>query len=148
MSAKTRRRCYECGEGTIRPVAKAGRTDRYKTMTLEIPASLKIPTCTACGAEWMDKSIATKITQALEEQYNERIHALAAGAIAVIVKETTQRHLEELLGLSQGYVSKLRSGKEIASPTLAAQLVMIAKDPAGRLQEIADLWKKQPRTAN
>lgn len=142
MSATKLRRCYECGEGKIKPISREGRTERYKTMTLPIPATIKIPTCGKCGTEWMDKKTASQIDQALEAIYNERLHTLAAHAIATIIKLTTQKELEELLGLSHGYVSKLRSGKQVASPTLAAQLVMIARDPLARLKELAEMWEK------
>ena len=33
-----RLRCAQCGKGTIRPVACAGRREWYKTMEVEVPA--------------------------------------------------------------------------------------------------------------
>jgi hypothetical protein len=55
MSELKPRRCRECGEGTIRPLAKAGRTMPFRNLAaLPVPATLSIPTCDHCGNEWID----------------------------------------------------------------------------------------------
>lgn len=68
------RRCYECGEpGTVKLVAKAGRTRRYKDVpVLVIPSNVEIPTCSNCGAEWVGLEDAKRIDAALEEVYQRR----------------------------------------------------------------------------
>ena len=84
MSTVKERRCHECGKGTVRPLAKPGRRERYKTMTLEIPAGIEIPTCDNCGTEWMDEDTAERITRALAILYRERVHELVEAAILVL----------------------------------------------------------------
>ncbi len=50
--------CPDCG-GAVSPEGKPGRTRRTKGGgTMEIPADVLIPTCRACGAEWMDDATA------------------------------------------------------------------------------------------
>ena len=44
-----------CGRGMVVPMKKEGRTRRRKGGgRMVIPASIEIPTCTECGAEWID----------------------------------------------------------------------------------------------
>ena len=59
-------RCSTCGEGEVSPLARPGRTARYKNMAaLPIPDDLAIPTCGACGAEWIDRP--TAVEAAIED---------------------------------------------------------------------------------
>jgi NMD protein affecting ribosome stability and mRNA decay len=59
--------CAECGKrATVAPLAKAGRRTLYRNFPdLEIPADLEIPTCSKCGAEWIDFQTAARIDAAL-----------------------------------------------------------------------------------
>ena len=60
-------RCSTCGEGEVSPLARPGRTACYKNMAaLPIPDDLAIPTCRACGAEWIDRPTAEAVDAALE----------------------------------------------------------------------------------
>jgi hypothetical protein len=61
-------RCAECGVGTVRPLATAGRTMRHHSMSVPVPADLRMPTCDHCGAEWVDEEVAVAIDQALEAE--------------------------------------------------------------------------------
>ena len=42
-------RCVQCGKGAVRPVARAGRREFYKTMDVSVPKEFAIPTCDSCG---------------------------------------------------------------------------------------------------
>jgi hypothetical protein len=108
---------------------------------LEIPAQIQIPTCDNCGAEWLDDATARTVDSALEEIYRSELTRIAQEAIERIAEIVPQRRVEELLGLSQGYLSKLRSGDRSPSPELVSHLALIARDPVARLQEIETLWK-------
>ena len=62
MSDFNPRRCRECGEGMVRPLAKAGRTTPFRNMSaLAVPNTLAIPTCDHCGNEWIDPKTAEAI---------------------------------------------------------------------------------------
>jgi Peptidyl-tRNA hydrolase PTH2 len=52
------RRCRECGEGTIRAIAKPGRMTPFRNVTISVPDTLAIPTCDHCGNEFIDASTA------------------------------------------------------------------------------------------
>ena len=45
-----------------------------------------------------------------------------------------------LLGLSQGYLSRLRSGGGNPSPELVSNLALLAQDPKTRLSELERYW--------
>lgn len=142
------RRCPECGQGRIHPQAKPGRTERYKTMeALPLPDDLLIPTCDVCGAEWMDARTAKAVDEALEITYQRELSTRAQAALERLVQQTTQRELEHLLGLSHGYLSKLRSGSSTPSPELVSHLAMLAADPKRRLVELRAFWDSRATAA-
>lgn len=136
------RRCRECGEGSIASVARPGRFMRYKTMPrLEIPAEVAIPTCSKCGAEWINNKTADSIDEALERVYEEKLWLLARGFLDRLFEaRVTQQRIESLLGLSQGYLSKLKNYERKPSPMIVTQLGLLAHDPERRTQEISDIW--------
>jgi hypothetical protein len=107
---------------------------------LEIPAEVKIPTCDRCGAEWLDHATARAIDRSLERVYREELRDRFRRAIDAIVKHVSQRKLEALLGLSQGYLSKLRAGDRDPSPELVSDLALLARDPARRVRELEQFW--------
>jgi hypothetical protein len=65
----------------------------------------------------------------LQAQFAQAIDTLTPSHIS-------KRRLELLLGLSQGYLSRLRSGSGNPSPTLVYTHVILALDPATRLAEL------------
>lgn len=105
---------------------------------LEIPAQIEIPTCQKCGAEFIDRRTADKLDSAMAKVYRSMLAANAERAIAGLAKVITQRDLERLLGLSAGYLSKIRGGKETTAPLVAA-LMLLAEDPT-RIEELKGLW--------
>ena len=141
MKTEVLRKCKECGKGKIRPTARAGRSMPYRNMkALEIPADFLIPTCDKCGAEWIDESTAEALDEALEKAYRRILRERVKKAIDVIAKYVSQKRLESLLGISQGYLSRLRSGERDPSPELVSNLVLISRDPAARVEELEQLW--------
>ncbi len=137
MSAKKRLasnkgfRCMECGKGTVRLVAAPGRQARHRTLTLPVPADLKIPTCDNCGTEWIGDSSARKLDASLEKEFRARMHDLVTAALARLSKHgISKAHVERVLGLSQGYLSHLTTtGDRTPSEALALSLVHFAQNP-------------------
>ena len=140
MTKFAKRRCRECGQGTIRLVATPGRTWRYKRFILDVPADFEIPTCDHCGEEWLEADRADELDNVLHGQYVERLTARFDQAIAVLRQYRSQRVLERLLGLSQGYLSKLISRTSVPSEQLVTEVVLIANSPDDRLREVEAVW--------
>ncbi len=141
MSEFKKRRCRECGEGQIRPLAVPGRRTQHQNMAdLQVPADLEIPTCDHCGAQWFDAATAKRVDAVLEAVYREELRHRVRKAIAVISACVSQQRIESLLGLSQGYLSKLKAGDRDPSPELVSELALLARDPQARVQELLDYW--------
>ncbi len=132
--------CPTCGKGEVRPVAQSGRKARYKNMAaLPLPDDLAIPTCSTCGEEWIDRVTADAIDVALEHEYQERLRLLAVGSLEKLsANRVTLRRLERILGLSHGYLSKIRSGASRPSAALVSCLYLLASDPECRLREMEE----------
>jgi hypothetical protein len=146
MSEFKPRRCRECGEGTIRPLAKKGRRMPFRNMTaLAVPSTLAIPTCDNCGNEFIDPKTAEAIDEALQGAYADELHKRLVAAVDLILKTTEipQRRLEQLLGLSVGYISRLRAGRGDASAQVVSALALLAQDPKRRLKELDQLWASE-----
>ena len=132
--------CPTCGKGEVLPVARPGRTVRYKNMeALLLPDDLAIPTCSACGEEWIDRATANAVDAVLEQVYQERLQKLAVISLEKLAaSRVTQRRLEKTLGLSHGYLSKIRSGASRPSAALVSCLHLLASDPECRLREMEE----------
>jgi hypothetical protein len=132
--------CANCGKRAVTPRAGAGRRSPYKNFgSLEIPWDLEIPTCGNCGAEWIDRKTAARIDAALGEVAARELSARAREALEVLAASFNQGDLEAQLGLSAGYLSKVKHGKETPSSWLVAALAMLSVSPR-RLDEVAHVW--------
>jgi hypothetical protein len=136
-------RCAQCGKGKVRPVARAGRREFYKTMDVPVPADLSIPTCDSCGEERLNASQSKALDLALEQAYGRELSRLAAEQLAKIADAgLEQKRVEHALGLSHGYLSHVKAGRNVPSPMLVSELVLLAKDAERRLKELEDFWKR------
>jgi len=132
--------CAKCGVGSVRVLAKPGRTMRYKNFpALEIPSQLKIPTCDHCGEMWFVAKTSRTVSKEMEQVFRGELRRRVARVIDLISKVITQGQLEALLGQSQGYLSKLKSGERTPSPELMIELALIARDPKKRIREIEEI---------
>lgn len=146
MSELKPRRCRECEEGTIHPLAKAGRTMPFRNLAaLPVPTTLSIPTCDHCGSEWIDPRTAKALDEALERAYAVELHKRFEAALETILAtaDISQRRLEQLLGLSLGYLSRVHGKRGDASAQLVSALALIAKDPKRRLKELDHVWQPE-----
>lgn len=147
MKNNVDRRCRECGIGKILPVARAGRKAQYKTMELEIPATVVVPTCDNCGAEWMDRATARKIDHAMEAVYRQALRNMLLTLLDQITAHAPMRQVERLIGLSEGYLSKVKSGRSEASAELLSSLSLLARDVSGGLKDLGRLWTEAEKNA-
>ena len=137
--------CKACGAAAVRPLARPGRTIRYRNLAvLVIPADIRIPTCTRCDALQIDFG-QSSFASTLFEQYRAELRARVRLAIIALSQHISQRRLECLLGRSQGYLSRLRAGAGNPSPELVSHLALLAKDPRARLQELEQYWSESTK---
>jgi hypothetical protein len=132
--------CPECGTRTVEPRALPGRTLPYRNFpALPIPAELVLPTCTRCGDIRIGAKEAELLDAALERAAQETLASLGRQAIEAIQEVATQRDVEARLGLSPGYLSKVKRGREVPSAALVSALVLLAVRP-NRLKELEGVW--------
>lgn len=140
VSAKATR-CLKCRTLAVRLRMRPGRTIQFRNMkALVVPDGIAIPTCGRCSAEYLDAETTRRLGPILAETYRELLRTRVRRAIDLVTEHISQRRLELLLGLSQGYLSRLRAGQGNASPELVSHLALIAHDPAARLRELEKFW--------
>jgi hypothetical protein len=115
----------------------------FRNMTfLPLPATLEIPTCDRCGNEWIDPVTARALDDALQSAYADELRRRLEAALDAILAavDISQRRLEQLLGLSAGYLSRVRTRRGDPSAQLVSALSLIAQDPRRRLKELDRVW--------
>lgn len=136
-------RCHGCGAIAVLPSAAPGRMASYRNLTLlPIPADFEIPTCGACQRWQLDGATNARLLSILREQYGHALRARVRRAIDSLVLHISQRRLEGLLGLSQGYLSRLRAGAGTPSPELVSMLALLAEDPLIHLAQLRAYWSQ------
>ena len=84
------------------------------------------------------------LDDALETAYTAELVRLASHQLAKLAGAAIeQKRVEQLLGLSQGYLSHIKAGRHAPSPMLVTELVLLAKDPERRLKELEAFWKRR-----
>ncbi len=132
-------KCHACSQGEVVLKAEPGRTTRYKTIpNLPIPADLEMRTCDHCGERWFTPADAKRIDAALEVVYRQE---LLARVRAVLPAAKDADRIERDLGLSRGYLSRLRSGRKIPSEPLVAILTLIHQQPSV-LKLVEAMWER------
>ena len=141
------RKCVKCGGNTVRLRMRPGRTIHYRNITaLAVPETIPIPTCSRCHAEYIDEETASALERALQEVYSTALRQRAREAIDILTQHSSQRRLELLLGLSQGYLCRIKEGKGQPSATLCTLLGLLSLEPE-LLRTISDYWAAPGWTA-
>jgi len=132
--------CPACDVGHLRPVAKAGRRMPLKQIPdLEIPADVAMPTCDRCGAEILGDPELAALGAAMNAAYGQALSAKSEDAIRELAGAIPQRELERLIGVSAGYVSKLKNAQAEPRGPLTALLMLLADDTR-LVDRLRDLW--------
>lgn len=131
-------KCHACFQGEVVPMAGSGRTTRYKAVAnLAIPEDLIMSTCNHCGERWFTPAEAKRIDAALEVVYRQE---LMRRVRAVLPPAKDADRVERDLGLSRGYLSRLRKGGRAPSEALVALLALIQQKPQ-MLAEVEAFWR-------
>ena len=141
MAPPKAERCPCCGSLTLRPTARPGRVVRYRNTTLTLPAQLRLPACWRCKLEPLGTEVLS--AQQLEPLYRAELCHRVARAIARVQDYRSQRHLERLLNLSQGYLSKLKAGDGVPGAPLVSLLAILAEHPQ-LIRELEEYWTMPP----
>lgn len=130
--------CPACGVGTVAQRPTGPRRLAYRNLRNMSVPSLDLPTCSHCGETWLDKEATQQLHDALEKSFTEVLSERSIWALDKLRGTIRQQDLERLLGLSAGYLSKVKAGKHTSGP-LTAALLLLAKD-SRRLTELQELF--------
>ena len=128
-----------CRARAVRGRPGAGRTTVYKTLPcLPLQSELLIPTCSRCRALFLPTN--QKTGALLHLLYVAELRQRAQLAISTLRDVRSLRKLERLLGVSQGYLSKLRAETSNPSPELTLLLGLLASSPTPMLRRADAFW--------
>ena len=119
MTSSSPKRCVRCGARSVRNLIRPGLTNPYRMLpALPLPADLAIPTCRRCATQYIDPQTAEALVQALTLAFAKELRRRGGEAVDQICEYISQRRLELLVGLSQGYLCRLKAGKSTPSAAL------------------------------
>ena len=134
-------KCLRCNWLSVRPRTGTGRTIAYRVFAdLALPDDVPIPTCGGCGATYFDAATTTELSPTLTKQYNKRLLGLGRAALVRLKPHVSQKELELLTGLSQGYLSRVKAQDGCVSAQLVALLMMLAESPVAQLAALRRCW--------
>ena len=134
-------RCPCCGYASVHPLARPGRVVRYRNAALTLPAELCLPACRRCKYEPFGLDAVP--AELLESLYRADLRQRVALAVARVQRYLPQRRIELLLGLSQGYLSRLRAGDGVPGAPLVSLLALLATHPQ-LIGELEAYWTLPP----
>ena len=138
-------RCVRCGSRSVRPRTGKGRTRPYRVFAaLPVPDDCLIPACRRCGAQYLDDETIAALGPVLECVYVAELQRLAALYIRRLPRRLiSQRRLELLCGLSQGYLSRLAAGDGVPSAQLVLLLGHLADGAPESIEDLKNFWRRQ-----
>lgn len=116
-----------CGCCNQPAIAKRGegRFGTYRDVRVPIPDELVSYHCAATGKLCADPALIA----ALHRGYREGLRHSCGDSLAKLAGVRSGRRLEQLLGLSQGYLCRLKNGKAQPSRCLSVLLALLARYP-------------------
>lgn len=133
------KRCPICEQGTVSPIATRERMPYRHVTALEPAWDVRVPTCNHCHERFIDAATARALDEALEAALQSLQTRLVDEAISRLGTAKTQRQWEKQLGLSPGYLSRLKTGKE-SSVVLTTLLSLLSQAPAQQWKQVERIW--------
>lgn len=141
MTTKSKK-CPACERGQLvaRPTLEAMP---FRHAPSVVPAwPVNVPTCTSCGERFIDAKTAKAWDEALDEGLAVKQRRLLSEALDRLIDVRLQREWEKRLGLSPGYLSRLKSGKECSVP-LTTLLALLAEAPQAAWERVGRVWSAE-----
>ena len=139
--------CCRCGASAVVKSTGVDRTIPYRTLpALPLPWDLVIACCKRCKSLFPEQSEPDELRLRLQALYVKLLQSRIRTALAVLNQSISQRRLELLLGVSQGYLSRLKAGAGNPSSELVLLLALLSMDPEKRLADLRQFWALDDRS--
>lgn len=138
MSTRTRR-CPLCEKGTVALVASREPMPYRHVVSLQPAWPVRVPTCDRCHERFINTATARALDESLEAALLALQQRLVAEALQRLGAVRPLRQWEKRLGLSPGYLSRLKTGKE-SSVVLTTLLTLLAQSPARQWSHVESIW--------
>lgn len=139
--------CCRCGASAVVKSTGVNRTIPYRTLpALPLPSDLVIACCKRCKTLFPEQSEPDELRLRLQALYVESLQSRIRTALAVLKQSISQRRLELLLGVSQGYLSRLKAGAGNPSSELVLLLALLSLDPEKQLANLQQFWALDARS--
>ena len=133
--------CCRCGASAVVKSTGVDRTIPYRTLpALPLPWDLVIACCKRCKSLFPEQSEPDELRLRLQALYVKLLQSRIRTALAVLNQSISQRRLELLLGVSQGYLSRLKAGAGNPSSELVLLLALLSLDPEKQLANLQQFW--------
>lgn len=135
-------RCGACGKGIFKPTNVNGQSFPHRDEpAVLLTVDIMIPVCTACGEMRETMAHAAALDAALEPVYQERRAAMTAEYVQRLVSAGWyQGEIEQAMGLSTGYMSKVLRGEKLLAGSTLRQLIHVALHPRQALRDLTPLY--------
>lgn len=138
MSRK-KKTCPVCGIGSVAEV-QTRRPMPFSHAAAVAPAwPVAVPTCDHCNEQFINAATARALDAALASTLQNTQTRIIEESIASLATVKTPREWEKRLGLSPGYFSRLKAGKE-GSVALTTLLAFLARSPARAWNQLEEMW--------
>lgn len=129
--------CTTCGKLAVKDRARRGRFTVFMHLTVEIPEDILVPECSRCKQVYLSNS--ESLLNGIRRAYLAALKEMAQDALWSLREHISLRQLELLLGLSQGYLSRIKLDLGQPSAPLVALLGLLAESPL-LIAVLKDYW--------
>lgn len=123
--------CVACG-GRVAEKNLSGEAWPYRDIRdLRIDEGVWIPACTSCGESFLEAEESRRLGEALEWSYVVRREQETSALMGSIVRQTglSQGEIEQILGVSTGYLTRVRHREVPVSPQTYRFLQVLHEEP-------------------
>lgn len=134
--------CASCGEGVFGPADVKGQIFAYREeLALRLQESLTLQVCNVCGEIRLSEAGTHALSEALGRSYAAHHCAVTTEAVARLTgRGWRQVDIEQVMGLSTGYLSKALRGEKALSGSTLRHLIHLSRRPRSALEDLAPLY--------
>lgn len=144
LASLPRGACRHCGFA-LKRLPGLGRYIQYRQLAnLAVPPRMELPTCVRCRRPDPQAADDPAVRAELARQYRHELQRLAGIVLERAACSTSMRRIEGLIGVSQGYLSRLRHGQGTPGEALLVLLHLLGQHPE-LLAEVEGFWAAPPQ---